>query len=290
MSATRIDGRARAATIREDVHRRATAFSEVAGRPPSLVAVLAGDDPASLAYARSKGRAAERAGLRFDVLHLVADTSTDALVDAVASLNVDPAVDGILVEMPLPDGCDGDAVHAAIDPRRDLDGVTPSSWFRLISGRPGPRPATALAVLDLIAATGADLQGARATVIGRSTVAGMPVALLLIAAHATVTVAHSRTRDLARVTRQADVLVAAAGRPGLVGAEHVRPGAIVIDVGTNVVEEGDDQRIVGDVAYDQVADVASAITPVPGGVGPVTTAMALRSTVELAELRFARDR
>jgi methylenetetrahydrofolate dehydrogenase (NADP+)/methenyltetrahydrofolate cyclohydrolase len=285
MSARVLDGRPLAAAIREGVASRAAAFAERTGRRPQLVAVLVGDDPANLAYARAKGRAAERLGLAFACLALPAEAGTDRVVSEIRRLNADDAVDGILVELPLPPGCDAPAIQATIDPARDVDGVTPDSLGRLVAGRPGPRPATPLAVMALLEAEAVALAGARATVVGRSTVVGKPLALLLLAAHATVTIAHSRTRDLARVTRDADVLVSAAGVPGLITAAHVRPGSVVIDVGTSTVGSGDEERLVGDVDFAAVAPLAGAITPVPGGVAPVTTATALRTTLELAEWR-----
>ena len=282
MSARGLDGRARADEIGVAVGARAAAFEATTGRRPLLADVLVGDDPAGAAYARAKGRAAERRGVAYRLVHLPGGSDTAAVVGILTTLCADPAVDGILVAHPLPAACDEATVRAAIDPARDVDGVTPGSRARLLDGRPGPRPATALAVLDLLTAGDTALVGARAVVIGRSPVVGMPAALLLVASHATVTIAHSRTRDLAAVTRVADVIVAAAGVPGLLGPDHVRPGAVVIDVGTNVVAGPDGERIVD---FERVVEVAGVITPVPGGVGPVTTAIVLRTTLELAEAR-----
>lgn len=285
MSARVLDGRVVATAIRDEVSARVASFAARTGRAPLLVAVLVGDDPANLAYARAKGRAAERVGLRFKCTSLPAEVGTSGVAAEIRRLSGDPAVDGILVEMPMPAGLDPFAIQAAIDPARDVDGVTPDSLGRLVAGARGPRPATPLAVMALLEAGGTPIAGARATVIGRSAVVGKPVALLLLAAHATVTIAHSRTRDLAAVTRAADILVSAAGAPGLITPDHVRPGAVVIDVGTSVVGEGEQERLVGDVDYDAVAALAGAITPVPGGVGPVTTAIVLRTTLDLAEAR-----
>ena len=278
-----LDGRARAAEIRTAVARRSREFQRIAGRPPCLVTLSVGDDPAETAYARAKARAAVEAGVTYRDLHLTADAGEAAVVRAIQALNGDATVDGVLLAMPLPPGYDRRRVTAELDPARDVDAVTPDSQGRQLSGRAGPRPATALAALDLIHLAGINLEGVRATVVGRSTVVGLPVALLLLAGHATVTIAHSRTPDLAAVTCEAEVLVCAAGVPALIGPRHIRPGATVIDVGiTTVGEEG---RIVGDVDFAAAVAVAAAISPVPGGVGPVTTAIILRTTLDLAEQR-----
>jgi methylenetetrahydrofolate dehydrogenase (NADP+) / methenyltetrahydrofolate cyclohydrolase len=285
VSARVIDGRARAEVIRAEVAARASAFAATRGRPVTLAAVLVGDDPSHRAYAQSKGRATEKCGLAFRLVALPGDAGTDAVVDTITGLGDDPTVDGIMVELPLPGGYDPSRVTAAMDPARDVDGVTADSRGRLLGRLPGPRPATALAVMDLLDVAGVDLEGASAVVVGRSPIVGLPTALLLLAAHATVTVAHTRTRDLAAVSRAADILVVTAGVAALIGPDHIRPGAVVIDVGTNAVAHGDGMRIVGDVDFDRVLPVAGAITPVPGGVGPVTTAIALRTAVALAERR-----
>jgi methylenetetrahydrofolate dehydrogenase (NADP+)/methenyltetrahydrofolate cyclohydrolase len=285
LSARVLDGRALAAELRADVAARASAFQAAQGRPVGLAALLVGDDPASEAYAKAKGRAAEKCGLAFRLERLPAAAGTAAAVDRLRSLAEDPGVDALVLELPLPAGYDQRAIEAAIEAAADADGVTVLSQGRLLAGQPGPRPATALAVLDLARLALPDLRGVEAVVVGRSAVVGKPAALLLLAEHATVTLAHSRTRDLAAVTRRADVLVAAVGRAGLIGAGHVRPGAVVIDVGTNVVPGPDGERLVGDVDAAAVAAVAGALTPVPGGVGPVTTARLLANAVALAEAR-----
>ena len=285
MTARVLDGRPLAAEVRAAVTARATAVASALGRSPALVAILVGDDPANLAYAEAKARAAARCGIEFRLERLDAAEGTARVAQRVAVLGNDPGVDAILVELPLPAGYDRPAIEAAIHPARDADGVTAVSLGHLLAGTPGPVPATAQAALALIRHAGVALAGADAVVIGRSVVVGKPVALLLMAAHATVTVAHSRTRDLAAVTRRAEVVVAAAGVPGLVTPEHVRPGAVVIDVGTTMVGEGEAARLVGDVAYAAVAEVAGALTPVPGGVGPLTTALLLGNAVGLAEIR-----
>ncbi len=288
MTAQILDGRSLAAQMRAEVTERAAAFVADQGRPPCLAAVLVGEDAASVAYANAKGRAATKCGLAFRLERLPAEAGTAAILAHIQSLNADPDVDAILVEMPLPAGCDRLQIEAAIDPDRDADGVTPHNQGRLLAGSPGPRPATAMAAMALLAASGRPIAGAEAVVVGRSVVVGKPLALLLLAQHATVTIAHTRTRDLPAVTRRADILVAAAGVAGLVTGQHVRPGAVVIDVGTNQVGAGDTARLVGDVDFEAVATVAGAITPVPGGVGPVTTAVLLGSAVALAEGRAGR--
>jgi len=285
MSARVLDGRPLAATVRAEVAARASHFTARAGRPPRLVAVQVGDDPASVAYTTAKARAAQRCGLDYQLVRLPASSDTAAVVATVAQLGAAADVDAILVEQPLPPGCGRLAIEAAITPDRDVDGVTPTNQGRLLAGSPGPRPATALAVMALIGAAGVAVAGAEAVVVVRSVIVGKPVALLLLAAHATVTIAHSRTRDLAAITRRGDILVVAVGVPELIQPRHVRPGAIVIDVGTSWVGTGEAARTVGDVAYEAVTGVAGAITPVPGGVGPLTTAMVLRTAVGLAEAR-----
>ena len=285
MTALELDGRALAARIRDHVGERAAAFEARHGRRPTLVSVLVGHDPASVWYARLKGRAAEKTGLEFRLVELDASEGTEGICSAVSDLCADSDVDGVIVELPLPSGLDAARVQDSIDPLRDVDGASLESQGRLFAGLDGPRPATAVAVMSLLDAAEVELKGMRAVVVGRSTIVGKPAALMLLERHATVTVAHSRTRDLPAVTRQGDVVVVAVGVPQLVTADYISPGAVVIDVGTNPVGEGDDQRIVGDVDYAAVSEVAGAITPVPGGVGPVTVAEILRSTLDLAEAR-----
>jgi len=287
MTAVVLEGRALAAAVREAVRDRAAAVAAARGTPPGIGVLLVSDDPAVAAYARSKRTAAAALGLAHRELRLPARSATAAVVAAIEALQAEPAVDGVIVELPLPPGIDTPRVLAAIDPARDADGVSPISLGRLAAGEPGPRPATPSAVLALLDAAGAELAGAHAVVVGRSRAVGLPAALMLLARDATVTVAHSRTDDLAAVTRRADVLVAAAGVPGLIGPAAVKPGATVVDIGTTWREEGEGGRLVGDVDFEGVREVAGALTPVPGGVGPVTTALLLRTTVELAEARLA---
>jgi methylenetetrahydrofolate dehydrogenase (NADP+)/methenyltetrahydrofolate cyclohydrolase len=270
-----IDGKAVAAALRAALAQRVAALPF----QPGLAVVLVGDDPASAVYVRNKDRAAASVGIAARTIRLPADTAQAALLAQVAALNADPAVDGILVQLPLPPQLDARAVIAAIDPGKDVDGLHPVNAGRLADGDPGLVPCTPLGVMKLLDAAGIGLRGARALVLGRSNLVGRPVAALLLAADATVTVAHSRTRDLAAECRRADVLVAAVGRPEMVRGDWLRPGAVVIDVGINRLADG---RLVGDVAFDESVAVASAITPVPGGVGPMTIACLLENTVAAA--------
>ncbi len=276
--ATIIDGRAVAAALRAETAAR------VATLPyqPTLAVILVGDDPASHVYVRSKDRAATAAGIAAHTIRLPANTSQAKLLAVLHGLNQDPAVDGILVQLPLPAHIDTQPVLDAIDPARDVDGLTPTNAGRLAAGRPGLVPCTPLGVMKLLAAANTQLPGARALVLGRSVLVGRPMAALLTTADATVTLAHSRTRNLAAECRRAEILIAAVGRPAMVRADWVAPGAIVIDVGINRTAAG---TLVGDVAYDEVAAHAGAITPVPGGVGPMTIACLLENTLTAAIAR-----
>jgi methylenetetrahydrofolate dehydrogenase (NADP+) / methenyltetrahydrofolate cyclohydrolase len=270
---TRIDGRAAAAAINAETAAAVAAL----GVTPVLTIVLPTADESSAWYVRSIRRAAEKAGIRCDVEEL-ADPDAVTLTGRLAELSADPGVHGIICQTPLPAGVRPEEVGSFIDPSKDVDGANPASLGRLASGLPAYPPATAAAVMELLHREKIDLTGRRVVVVGRSLVVGKPVALLLLAENATVTVCHSRTADLPAVCREADVLVAAVGRPGLIDASYVRDGAVVIDVGTNPTADG---SIVGDVD-PAVEEVAGAITPVPGGVGPVTTALLLRHTVRAA--------
>ncbi|MCS7234602.1 MAG: bifunctional methylenetetrahydrofolate dehydrogenase/methenyltetrahydrofolate cyclohydrolase FolD [Armatimonadota bacterium] len=276
-----LDGRALAARIRDEVRREVEAFTARHGTSPALAAILVGDDPASALYVRNKARAAGQVGIRSETFHLPAHTTQGELLELVDRLNGREDVHGILPQLPLPEQLDPEAVFDRLDPRKDVDGLSPYNMGRLSLGRPQLVPCTPLGVLELVRSTGVRLAGARAVVVGRSNLVGKPTALLLLAEHATVTLCHSRTRDLAGHTRQADVLVVAVGRPGLVTAEMVKPGAVVIDVG--ITRQGD--RIVGDVDFEGVRQVAGWLSPVPGGVGPMTVAMLLRNTLEAARLQ-----
>jgi len=281
MAARRIDGKAVAAAVRERVAGEVAAYERERGRTPALATVLVGEDPASQVYVRNKRRACEEAGIRSLHHGLPAQTSESELLELVTELGLDRDVDGILVQLPVPDHIDPDRVVAAIDPGKDVDGLTPVNAGLLAHGMPGLVSCTPAGVMELLRHEGVELEGAEAVVVGRSKLVGVPVARLLLAADATVTACHSRTRDLPAVCRRADVLVAAAGVPRLLGADAVKPGAVVIDVGVNRTDAG----LVGDVDYEAAAGVATAITPVPGGVGPMTIAMLLVNTVAAARAR-----
>jgi methylenetetrahydrofolate dehydrogenase (NADP+)/methenyltetrahydrofolate cyclohydrolase len=279
MSARTIDGRAVAARVRADVARGVADFAARTGRPPGLATVLVGDDPASALYVGGKQRATQEVGMAGFDHRLPADARREDVTALVDDLNADPAVNGIIVQLPLPGHLDGVELTGRVDPGKDVDGLTTLSAGLLALGRPGLRPCTPLGCMLLLEDLGVDAAGLEAVVVGRSNLFGKPMAQLLLAANATVTVCHSRTRDLAAVCRRADVLVAAVGRAEMVRADWVKPGAVVLDVGQNRTED----RLVGDVAFDEVAEVASAITPVPGGVGPMTIACLLRNTLHAAE-------
>ena len=281
MGARVIDGKAVAVSVRERVAVEVATFAAEHGRAPLLVTVIVGDDPASEVYVRNKHRACEEAGMRSAHHGLPAETSESELLGLVAELGADDDVDGILVQLPVPDHIDPDRVVAAIDPAKDVDGLTPVNAGLLAHGMPGLVPCTPAGVMELLRHQGVELEGAEAVVVGRSKLVGVPVSRLLLAANATVTVCHSRTRDLAATCRRADVLVAAVGSPRLLGGEAVKPGAVVIDVGVNRTDDG----LVGDVDFEAAAEVASAITPVPGGVGPMTIAMLLVNTLAAARAR-----
>jgi methylenetetrahydrofolate dehydrogenase (NADP+)/methenyltetrahydrofolate cyclohydrolase len=278
MSARIIDGRAVAAELRARVASRVAGLSY----RPGLAVVLVGSDPASSVYVRSKNRAATEAGLATESIRLPADTSQAELLAVVARLNADAAVDGILVQLPLPPQISPQAVIEAIDPAKDVDGFHPINVGRLVGGLPSLVPCTPLGIMKLLAAAAVPLSGARALVVGRSAIVGKPISALLLAANATVTVAHSRTRDLAEECRRAEVLIAAVGKLEMIRGDWIGPGATVIDVGVNRRPNG---KLGGDVAFEEAARVAGAITPVPGGVGPMTIACLLENTVTAAERR-----
>jgi methylenetetrahydrofolate dehydrogenase (NADP+)/methenyltetrahydrofolate cyclohydrolase len=291
MSAAIIDGKAFAASFRA---RIGEAVDRVVaeGVIPGLAVVLVGDNPASQIYVRNKMRRTVEAGMRSFDHTLPASTSQDALLALVAQLNADPQVDGILVQLPLPPQIDTQKVIEAIDPAKDVDGFHPVNAGRLLTGAPGFVPCTPLGCLLLVKSVRRDLAGLDAVVVGRSTIVGKPMAQLLLAQSCTVTVAHSKTRNLVETCRRADILVAAVGQPELIRGDWLKPGAIVVDVGINRVPDptaGEGRtRIVGDVAFAEAVSVASAITPVPGGVGPMTIACLLRNTLEAACLRRGR--
>jgi methylenetetrahydrofolate dehydrogenase (NADP+)/methenyltetrahydrofolate cyclohydrolase len=288
MSATIIDGKAYAEGLRSRIAGAVGTLSEQ-GVTPGLAVVIVGEDPASQLYVKNKARQTVEVGMRSFEHVLPASTPEAELLDLVARLNADPAVDGILVQLPLPKQIDAQKVIEAIDSTKDVDGFHPINAGRLMTGVPGLVSCTPLGCLLLAQSVRRDLAGLNAVVVGRSNIVGKPMAQLLIAQSCTVTVAHSKTRDLPEVCRGADILVAAVGRPGMVRGDWIKPGAIVIDVGINRVPNpaaGEGKtRVVGDVAYAEAAEVASAITPVPGGVGPMTIACLLRNTLEAACLR-----
>jgi len=284
-NAVRIDGKGFADSLRARIGAAAGAFVLQAGRRPGLAVVLVGEDPASQVYVGAKGRACEEAGIASFEHRLPATTSAAELLTLVERLNRDPDVDGILVQLPLPEGLDEQAVIAAIEPDKDVDGFHVINAGRLSVGQEGFVPCTPLGCLMLLQAHLGDLGGLEAVVIGRSNIVGKPMAQLLVGANATVTIAHSRTRSLAEVVRRADIVVAAVGRPEMVRGDWIKPGATVIDVGINRLAPTDDRpkgRLVGDVAFAEALGVAGAITPVPGGVGPMTIAVLLRNTLVAA--------
>jgi methylenetetrahydrofolate dehydrogenase (NADP+)/methenyltetrahydrofolate cyclohydrolase len=287
MAARLIDGKAFAAGLRARVAASVADFEREAGGTPGLAVVLVGEDPASKVYVANKAKQTVEVGMSSFEHRLPADTTQADLLSLIARLNADDAVDGILVQLPLPGHLDELAVVDAIDPDKDVDGLHVVSAGRLASGLPGLVSCTPLGCMMLIRdALGGDLSGKEAVVIGRSILVGKPVAQLLLAANCTVTVAHSRTRDLASVVRRADIVVAAVGRPEMVKADWIKPGACVIDVGINRVPAADGKtRLVGDVAFAECAEVAGAITPVPGGVGPMTIACLLHNTLQAARMR-----
>ena len=283
MAAQVIDGKAVAARVRAEVADEVEALARSTGRVPGLATVLVGEDPASAVYVANKKKACVEVGMRSVGHELAGDVSRDELAGLIGRLNADPDVSGVLLQLPVPGHLDGVELTGLIDPAKDVDGLTAVSAGLLTQGRDGLRPCTPSGVMLLLEEAGAELSGAEAVVLGRSNLFGKPMAQLLLEADATVTVCHSRTRDLAAVCARADVLVAAVGRPEMVRADWVRPGAVVVDVGINRTDAG----LVGDVAFAEVSEVARAISPVPGGVGPMTIACLLRNTVEAARRQAA---
>jgi methylenetetrahydrofolate dehydrogenase (NADP+) / methenyltetrahydrofolate cyclohydrolase len=281
VSARVIDGKAIAAEVRERVRAEVVEYVGETGHVPGLATVMVGDDPASEVYVRNKHKSSEEAGMRSIHHGLAAETSQARLLELVAELNEDDDVDGILVQLPVPEQIDQDEVLSVLSPAKDVDGLTPTNAGLLASGAPGLVPCTPAGVLELLRHEGVQLEGADAVVVGRSNLVGRPVASLLLGANCTVTTCHSRTRDLAGTCARADVLVAAVGSPRLIGADAVKPGATVIDVGMNRTDDG----LAGDVDFEAVGEVAGAITPVPGGVGPMTIAMLLVNTLAAARSR-----
>jgi methylenetetrahydrofolate dehydrogenase (NADP+) / methenyltetrahydrofolate cyclohydrolase len=280
-----IDGKAVAARVRNEVGQEVEAFTPQAGRPPGLATVLVGEDPASAVYVGGKQRASLEVGIVPLDRRLSAEASFQEVSDELQSLNGDEAVSGVLLQLPVPEHLDGSALTALIDPDKDVDGLTPVNAGLLALGRPGLRPCTPLGVMELLADAEVGLEGAEAVVVGRSNLFGKPMARLLLERNATVTVCHSRTRDLRAVCARADVLIAAVGRPRLIERDFVKTGAVVIDGGINRLtpeQAGNRSGLVGDVDFAGVSEIAAAISPVPGGVGPMTIAMLLRNTLQAA--------
>jgi methylenetetrahydrofolate dehydrogenase (NADP+)/methenyltetrahydrofolate cyclohydrolase len=280
MGAQLIDGKAVAAKLREQVALDAAAFAEQYGRPPGLATILIGDDPASAVYVASKQRSCAEAGIEGFSFNLPADATREQAIATIEEANANPAISGIICQLPVPGHLDGVELTGLVDPLKDVDGLTTTSAGLLALGRPGLRPCTPRGVMMLLDEVGVELEGAEAVVIGRSNLFGKPMGQLLLERSATVTICHSRTKDLAGTCARADVLIAAVGRPRMVEADFVKPGAVVIDVGINRV----DDVLCGDVDFDAVSKVASAITPVPGGVGPMTIACLLDNTVIAARM------
>ena len=281
MSAQILDGKALAAEIRSEVKTQVAALAEK-GVSTALAVILVGDDSASQVYVRNKIKACADTGIRSLEFRMPAETTQQQLLAKIAELNADENVDGILVQLPLPKQINADAVISAIDPAKDVDGFHVANAGALVTGKQGFVPCTPFGVMRLIKKSGVDPRGKSAVIVGRSNIVGKPMALLLLAADATVTVAHSRTPDLSAVTRNADILVAAVGRAKLIKADMVKPGAVVIDVGMNRDENG---KLCGDVDFAEVKEIAGSITPVPGGVGPMTIAMLMQNTVLAAQMR-----
>lgn len=276
----RLDGKVLARKIQDDLTHQIQTWVPKVGRPPGLAVIMVGDNPASAAYVRNKEKACDRVGIASFGQHLPIDTSFAALKDLIHQLNHDDRVDGILVQLPLPDHLDAVALLHEIDPDKDVDGLHPINMGRLMRGEPGLRSCTPAGVMELLAASDISLKGKHAVVVGRSILVGKPMALMLLEADATVSIAHSQTTELAALTRQADILIAAVGRPNFITQDMLKPNSVVIDVGINRVVAADGSaRLCGDVDFAGVQSVASAITPVPGGVGPMTVAMLLQNTV-----------
>jgi len=288
MSATIIDGKAIAARVRGEVAREVAELTQQGEQPPGLATVLVGEDPGSAVYVAGKQRACREVGMLAFDRRLPADATHERVAQELQALNRDEAVSGVLLQLPVPAPLDGPALTAIIDPAKDVDGLTPINAGLLSLGRGGLRPCTPLGVIELLRDTGVPLEGAEAVIVGRSNLFGKPMAQLLLAENATVTICHSRTRDLRAACARADLLIAAIGRPRLIGKDFVKPGAVVIDVGINRLtpeQAGNSSGLVGDVDFDAVAAVASAITPVPGGVGPMTIALLLRNTLYAARVQ-----
>ena len=282
MSAALIDGKKRAEVVYQNCVKHIARFSETYDETPGLSVVIVGDDPASRVYVNSKKKKAERLGMASEIIALPQDVAQEDLLGEIARLNEDQNVHGILVQLPLPDHVNKDQIIAAINPQKDVDGLTPANAGRLALGLPGLRPCTPEGCVLLAKEINPDLTGLDAVIIGRSSLVGRPLASLLLQENCTITLAHSRTRNLPELCHRADLLVAAAGQPHLVRGNWIKPGAIIIDVGIHRREDNDQPRLIGDVAFDEAVEIASAITPVPGGVGPMTVACLMKNTLRAA--------
>jgi len=285
MSAQVLDGKAISAEIRTLIRTKVDAMRGAGNRPPGLAVVLVGDNPASEVYVRNKRKACAEVGFHSELHELSADTHQEALLDLIDQLNANEAIDGILVQLPLPDHIDGEAIIERILPTKDVDGFHPYNVGRLVLRMPLLRSCTPKGIMTMLERTGRRLEGLDAVILGQSNIVGRPMSLELLAARCTITVCHSRTKDLADKVRGADLVVAAVGRPRFVSADWVKEGALVIDVGINRTDEG---KLIGDVDFDSVAERAAWITPVPGGVGPMTIASLLENTLQAAELHAAK--
>lgn len=274
-----LDGKSMAASVREQIAGEVATVGPTLGRPPGIAVVLVGDDPASAVYVRNKENDAKKVGMHSEVIRMPASATQSDVENQVELLNGRADIDAFLVQLPLPDGIDAGAITSAIDPRKDADGLHPANLGLLVAGISAPRPCTPSGVMYMLDSAGVSLSGKHAVVIGRSTIVGKPMALMLLERHATVSICHSRTKDLAREIRRADVIVSAVGRPGLIEGDWVAPGAVVVDVGINRV----DGKLVGDVDFEKAFQRASFITPVPGGVGPMTRALLLRNALDAAK-------
>jgi methylenetetrahydrofolate dehydrogenase (NADP+) / methenyltetrahydrofolate cyclohydrolase len=289
--ATIIDGKQVAQQIREELKREVAQLKQKYGVTPGLAAILVGENPASKVYVNMKAKACEETGIYSQKIHLPADTPQGKLIELIHGLNQDQRIHGILVQLPLPDHLDQHAVLYEVSPDKDVDGFHPINLGKLLSAKfweelPTFVPCTPAGCIKLIESTGTQIEGKHAVVVGRSIIVGKPVAMLLLAKQATVTIAHSRTRNLKEICRQADILVVAAGRPKLITADMIKPGAVVIDVGVNRMPDG---KLIGDVDFEAAKEIAGFITPVPGGVGPMTIAMLLKNTVESAKRTLPRS-
>jgi methylenetetrahydrofolate dehydrogenase (NADP+)/methenyltetrahydrofolate cyclohydrolase len=286
MTAKIIDGKAMAAQIREEVKEEVSELTAKYGKQPGLAVILIGDNPASAIYVRNKGRACENVGIRSETHHLAATVTTEEVLDLIDKLNADDTVHGLFVQLPVPDQVDEKALQRRISPAKDVDGLNPVNVGLLSLGEDCLVPATPSGIIEMLKREDLPIYGQNVTIVGRSNIVGKPFYMLCVREHATPTICHTRTKDLAAETRRADILIAAVGVPGLIKADMVQPGAVVVDVGISRVDDPSVKkgwRWGGDVAYDEVKEVASAITPVPGGVGPLTIAMLLKNCAKAAE-------